>query len=288
MTQMLDVEPPSPAKGYLAAARGPARRAPRAGTHSGEGRAQRRPRHHPPASSRSSDDHPPVRGGGRSRCGSIIRPSRSRTSSMYPIQIPPDHRLHPPGRVDAGVAPIPFSATLMVAELRAHPAVLMERFGTAGLRGILGWAMVAPVVVGLGLRRAGARPAHRFAASGDARPHRQPLSAGRPAWAQWTVGSKARPAARARAAGSPGWRAAADSGPARRRTRAGTGARRRRGRATGSSAFTNTSAGTSGLMTRTCGPSAARPMAAITSRRARLDLRGVSGRVGEGATAASR
>ncbi len=71
-----------------------------------------------------------------------------------------------------GVAPIPFSATLMVAELRAHPTVLMERFGTASLRGILGWAMVAPVVVGLTylsllpvLRVASRRPATPEAAT---------------------------------------------------------------------------------------------------------------------------
>ena len=68
---------------------------------------------------------------------------------MYPIQIPLIVVFIRLGESMLGVAPIPFSATLMVAELRAHPAVLVERFGTAGLHGILGWAMVAPVVVGL-------------------------------------------------------------------------------------------------------------------------------------------
>ena len=85
---------------------------------------------------------------------------------MYPIQIPLIVVFIRLGESMLGVAPIPFSATLMVAELRAHPAVLVERFGTAGLHGILGWAMVAPVVVGLAyaalvpiLRVASRRPA---------------------------------------------------------------------------------------------------------------------------------
>jgi uncharacterized protein (DUF2062 family) len=48
-----------------------------------------------------------------------------------------------------GVAPIPFSATLMAAELRANPSSVLQRFGTASLHGILGWAAVAPLVVAL-------------------------------------------------------------------------------------------------------------------------------------------
>ena len=68
---------------------------------------------------------------------------------MYPIQIPLIVVFIRLGESMLGVAPIPFSATLMMAELRAHPTVLMERFGAAGLRGVLGWALVAPVVVGL-------------------------------------------------------------------------------------------------------------------------------------------
>jgi uncharacterized protein (DUF2062 family) len=68
---------------------------------------------------------------------------------MYPIQIPLIVVFIRLGETMLGAAPLPFSATVMMAELRAHPAVLFERFGTAGLHGILGWAMVAPVVVGL-------------------------------------------------------------------------------------------------------------------------------------------
>jgi len=68
---------------------------------------------------------------------------------MYPIQIPLIVVFIRLGESMLGAAPIPFSAALMVAELRANPAVLVERFGTAGLHGILGWALVAPVVVGL-------------------------------------------------------------------------------------------------------------------------------------------
>jgi hypothetical protein len=68
---------------------------------------------------------------------------------MYPLQIPLIVVFIRIGESMLGVAPIPFSATLMVAELRAHPSVLFERFGTASLHGILGWAMVSPLVVGI-------------------------------------------------------------------------------------------------------------------------------------------
>jgi uncharacterized protein (DUF2062 family) len=68
---------------------------------------------------------------------------------MYLVQIPLIVVFIRIGESMLGVAPIPFSATVMMAELRAHPALLFERFGTAGLHGILGWAAVAPVVVGL-------------------------------------------------------------------------------------------------------------------------------------------
>jgi uncharacterized protein (DUF2062 family) len=68
---------------------------------------------------------------------------------MYPAQIPLIVVFIRIGESMLGVAPIPFSATLMVAEMRANPATLFQRFGTAGLHGIVGWAIVAPVVVGL-------------------------------------------------------------------------------------------------------------------------------------------
>lgn len=68
---------------------------------------------------------------------------------MYLVQIPLIVVFIRIGESMLGVAPIPFSATLMLAELRTHPALLFERFGTAGLHGILGWAVVAPAVVGL-------------------------------------------------------------------------------------------------------------------------------------------
>jgi uncharacterized protein (DUF2062 family) len=68
---------------------------------------------------------------------------------MYPLQIPLIVVFIRLGESMLGVAPIPFSATLMVAELRTHPTTIFERFGTAGLHGILGWAMVSPIVVGL-------------------------------------------------------------------------------------------------------------------------------------------
>jgi uncharacterized protein (DUF2062 family) len=68
---------------------------------------------------------------------------------MYPVQIPLMVVFVRIGEAMLGVAPIPFSATVLVAELRANPSTLFERFGTAGLHGILGWAIVAPVVAGL-------------------------------------------------------------------------------------------------------------------------------------------
>jgi uncharacterized protein (DUF2062 family) len=68
---------------------------------------------------------------------------------MYVVQIPLIVVFIRIGESMLGVAPIPFSATLMLSELRTHPALLFERFGTAGLHGILGWAAVAPFVVGL-------------------------------------------------------------------------------------------------------------------------------------------
>jgi uncharacterized protein (DUF2062 family) len=68
---------------------------------------------------------------------------------MYPLQLPLIVAFIRIGEWMLGVAPLPFSATLMVAELRANPGSLFERFGTAGLHGILGWVMVAPVIVGV-------------------------------------------------------------------------------------------------------------------------------------------
>jgi uncharacterized protein (DUF2062 family) len=65
---------------------------------------------------------------------------------MYPVQIPLIVVFIRLGDAMLGTAPIPFSAALVVAEMRAHPTVLFERFGTAGLHGILGWALVAPVI----------------------------------------------------------------------------------------------------------------------------------------------
>jgi uncharacterized protein (DUF2062 family) len=68
---------------------------------------------------------------------------------MYLVQIPLIVVFIRMGESMLGVAPRPFSAAVMLAELRAHPILVFERFGAAGLHGILGWAMVAPVVVAL-------------------------------------------------------------------------------------------------------------------------------------------
>lgn len=66
---------------------------------------------------------------------------------MYLVQIPLIVVFVRMGESMLGVAPSPFSATMMLAELRAHPVSLVGRFGAASLHGILGWATVAPVVV---------------------------------------------------------------------------------------------------------------------------------------------
>jgi uncharacterized protein (DUF2062 family) len=165
MTQMLDVEPPSPAKGYLQL------RVDQLGALLGQG-------HTPEKVALSvalgiTIGLFPIFGTTTLLCVAaavalrLNHPAIQITNQlMYPIQIPLIVVFIRLGESMLGVAPIPFSATLMVAELRAHPAVLVERFGTAGLRGILGWAMVAPVVVGLAyatlvpiLRVASRRPA---------------------------------------------------------------------------------------------------------------------------------
>ena len=148
MTQMLDVEPPSPSKGYLQLG------AARLGALLGQG-------HTPERVALSvalgiTLGLFPIFGTTTLLCVAaavalrLNHPAIQITNQlMYPIQIPLIVVFIRLGESMLGVAPMPFSATLVVAELRAHPAVLVERFGTAGLHGILGWAMVAPVVVGL-------------------------------------------------------------------------------------------------------------------------------------------
>jgi uncharacterized protein (DUF2062 family) len=96
---------------------------------------------------------------------------------MYPLQIPLIVVFIRVGEAVLGVAPIPFSAAMMLAELRASPGTLFERFGTASLHGIVGWATVAPAVVALTyalllplLRVISRRPA-AAAAEGAASPH---------------------------------------------------------------------------------------------------------------------
>ena len=148
MTQMLDVEPPSPAKGYVQAG------AARLG-------ALLRTGHTPEKIALSvalgiTFGLFPIFGTTTLLClvGAVAlrlnHPAIQITNQlMYPIQIPLMVVFIRLGESMLGVAPIPFSATLMMAELRANPAVLVERFGTAGLHGILGWALVAPVVASL-------------------------------------------------------------------------------------------------------------------------------------------
>ena len=67
---------------------------------------------------------------------------------MYPIQLPLILVFVRLGEIVLG-ATSPVGAPVVAAELAAaRPALLLQRFGTAGLHGILGWAVVAPVVAG--------------------------------------------------------------------------------------------------------------------------------------------
>jgi uncharacterized protein (DUF2062 family) len=93
---------------------------------------------------------------------------------MYFVQIPLIVVFIRIGESMLGIAPIPFSATVMLAELRTHPTLLFERFGAAGLHGILGWAVVAPVLVGLSY--AALLPLLRGAARQPAAAHAEPVT----------------------------------------------------------------------------------------------------------------
>lgn len=92
---------------------------------------------------------------------------------MYLAQIPLVIVFIRIGEAMLGAAPLPFSAALFVAEVRAHPSLVFERFGMAGLHGILGWAVVAPAVVAVGY--AGLLPLVRLASR--ARPASQAAAA---------------------------------------------------------------------------------------------------------------
>jgi uncharacterized protein (DUF2062 family) len=66
--------------------------------------------------------------------------------AMYPVQIPLILVFVRLGERLAGAPPVPFNTARLLAELRAEPVLFMKRFGITALHGILGWAVVAPLV----------------------------------------------------------------------------------------------------------------------------------------------
>jgi len=67
---------------------------------------------------------------------------------MYPIQVPLILVFVRLGEYLAGRAAI-VTAPVAAASAASDPWAVLARFGTAGLHGILGWAVVAPLVGGL-------------------------------------------------------------------------------------------------------------------------------------------
>jgi uncharacterized protein (DUF2062 family) len=67
--------------------------------------------------------------------------------AMYPVQIPLILVFVRLGERLTGAPPVPFNPARLLVELRAEPALFMKRFGITALHGILGWAVVAPLVV---------------------------------------------------------------------------------------------------------------------------------------------
>ena len=67
--------------------------------------------------------------------------------AMYPVQLPLILVFIRLGERLVGAPPMPFNPTRLITELRAEPVLFLRRFGLTALHGILGWAVVAPLVV---------------------------------------------------------------------------------------------------------------------------------------------
>jgi uncharacterized protein (DUF2062 family) len=67
---------------------------------------------------------------------------------MYPVQIPLILVFIRLGERLVGAPPVPFSPARLAAEFQEGPLLFLERFGETALHGVLGWAVVAPLVVG--------------------------------------------------------------------------------------------------------------------------------------------
>jgi uncharacterized protein (DUF2062 family) len=81
---------------------------------------------------------------------------------VYPLQVPLILVFVRIGERIVGAAPMPFSVERLLAFFREDPLAFLERFGSTGLHGILGWLTVAPVLGGA--LYAGLLPLLRYAA----------------------------------------------------------------------------------------------------------------------------
>jgi hypothetical protein len=65
---------------------------------------------------------------------------------MYPVQLPLILVFVRLGERLVGASPMPFSPARLALEFREAPLVFLKRFGLTALHGVLGWAVVAPLV----------------------------------------------------------------------------------------------------------------------------------------------
>jgi uncharacterized protein (DUF2062 family) len=65
---------------------------------------------------------------------------------MYPVQIPLILVFIRLGERLVGAPPMPFSPAKLAVEFQGGPMLFLERFGKTALHGVLGWAVVAPLV----------------------------------------------------------------------------------------------------------------------------------------------
>jgi len=84
----------------------------------------------------------------------------------YPLQLPLILAFVRLGERLVGAPPVPFHPVTLVHHFQRDPAGFLREFGLTGLHGILGWSLVAPVllaagffVLRAGLRRVGRAPA---------------------------------------------------------------------------------------------------------------------------------
>lgn len=66
--------------------------------------------------------------------------------AMYPLQVPLILAFVRVGERLVGAPPVSLSPLTLVAAFQQHPMRFLAEFGMTGLRGILGWSVVAPFV----------------------------------------------------------------------------------------------------------------------------------------------